>query len=107
MIRFGIELSEPVGKNNGSIRGKSYFNCPENHGIFTQSSKISKSPPIKKTHRLTSATGSIFGSKESLNSSVYLKKNGLNTSQESLRSCVSGVSNITGNKKIINIKELN
>lgn len=92
---FGIELSEPNGKNNGTIKGKTYFTCPTNHGIFTQSSKISKSPPIKKTHRLSSA-GSMFGSRESISSSVYLKRNGLNTSQESLKSCVSGVSAITG-----------
>src|ERR1700761_7526327 len=31
---IGVELDEPVGKNNGSVGGTEYFQCPDNHGMF-------------------------------------------------------------------------
>ncbi|CAF3355314.1 unnamed protein product [Rotaria socialis] len=37
---YGIELEEPVGKNNGSFAGHSYFQCPDKHGIFVRRDKI-------------------------------------------------------------------
>ena len=36
----GIELSEPCGKNNGSVEGVRYFECDENCGIFVHSHKV-------------------------------------------------------------------
>jgi tubulin-folding cofactor B len=33
---IGIELDEPVGKNNGSVRGVRYFECPANYGLFAR-----------------------------------------------------------------------
>ncbi|GFY05354.1 CAP-Gly domain-containing linker protein 1 [Trichonephila clavipes] len=38
----GVELDEPVGKNNGTVNGVIYFNCKPNHGIFAPVSKVSK-----------------------------------------------------------------
>jgi CAP-Gly domain-containing linker protein 3/4 len=38
----GIELDEPVGKNNGSVQGKVYFTCAPKHGLFAPLSKVSK-----------------------------------------------------------------
>ncbi len=35
---IGLELSEPLGKNNGTVRGETYFVCQENHGIFYKAS---------------------------------------------------------------------
>eukprot|EP00941_MAST-03F_sp_MAST-3F-sp1_P001744 g1744.t1 len=33
---YGIELDNPKGKNNGSVKGKRYFTCQPNHGIFVK-----------------------------------------------------------------------
>nr|XP_055027315.1 CAP-Gly domain-containing linker protein 4 [Misgurnus anguillicaudatus] len=38
----GVELHQPVGKNDGSVAGVQYFTCPYKHGIFAPLSKISK-----------------------------------------------------------------
>ncbi|XP_025093203.1 dynactin subunit 1-like isoform X2 [Pomacea canaliculata] len=38
---IGVVLDEPRGKNNGTVQGKTYFSCPENHGIFVRQSQIS------------------------------------------------------------------
>ncbi|XP_073783302.1 uncharacterized protein isoform X4 [Danio rerio] len=38
----GVELQQPVGKNDGSVAGVQYFTCPIKHGIFAPLSKISK-----------------------------------------------------------------
>ncbi|KAM9735140.1 LOW QUALITY PROTEIN: CAP-Gly domain-containing linker protein 1 [Menidia menidia] len=38
----GIELDEPIGKNDGSVAGVRYFQCEDGRGIFTRPSKLSK-----------------------------------------------------------------
>lgn len=37
---IGVVLDEAKGKNDGTVQGKTYFTCPENHGIFVRQSQI-------------------------------------------------------------------
>ncbi|KAI9513092.1 dynein associated protein-domain-containing protein [Russula earlei] len=63
----GIELSEPVGKNDGSVQGISYFSCQKNHGVFVKPSQVkivqdsspSGNPIVRpiQGHSRTSSTG--------------------------------------------------
>nr|XP_060635459.1 dynactin subunit 1 isoform X3 [Anolis sagrei ordinatus] len=36
----GVILDEPKGKNDGTVQGRRYFTCEENHGIFVRQSQI-------------------------------------------------------------------
>lgn len=38
----GVELDEPVGKNNGTVNGVVYFSCQPNHGIFAPVNKVTR-----------------------------------------------------------------
>uniref|UniRef100_A0A8C5H8N1 Dynactin subunit 1 n=2 Tax=Gouania willdenowi TaxID=441366 RepID=A0A8C5H8N1_GOUWI len=37
---IGVILEEPKGKNDGTVQGKRYFTCEENHGIFVRQSQL-------------------------------------------------------------------
>ncbi|VDP10624.1 unnamed protein product [Soboliphyme baturini] len=37
---IGVILDKPKGKNNGTVQGKEYFRCEENHGIFVRPSQV-------------------------------------------------------------------
>ncbi|KAI0352271.1 dynactin [Trametes cingulata] len=37
---IGIELSEPNGKNDGSVQGVKYFSCRPNYGVFVRPSQV-------------------------------------------------------------------
>ncbi|KAH9471643.1 hypothetical protein MJO28_017625 [Puccinia striiformis f. sp. tritici] len=45
---IGVELDEPRGKNNGSVDGHPYFECPPNRGIFIQPDRVTLGdyPPL-------------------------------------------------------------
>lgn len=38
----GVILDEAKGKNDGTVQGKRYFTCEENHGIFVRQSQVSE-----------------------------------------------------------------
>ena len=37
---MGVILDDAKGKNNGTVQGKKYFNCEDNHGIFVRQSQV-------------------------------------------------------------------
>ncbi|OAL50105.1 hypothetical protein IQ07DRAFT_587775 [Pyrenochaeta sp. DS3sAY3a] len=50
---LGIELPTPTGKNDGSVRGERYFQCPPGHGLFIRDSNVVRivSQPAPATPR--------------------------------------------------------
>ena len=37
---IGVVLDKAQGKNNGTVQGKRYFQCEDNHGIFVRQSQV-------------------------------------------------------------------
>ncbi|KAA3674271.1 CAP-Gly domain-containing linker protein 3/4 [Paragonimus westermani] len=50
---YGVELEQAVGKNNGSIGGISYFECPADHGVFAPIGKLQRLPNRPRTPQST------------------------------------------------------
>ncbi|MQM04348.1 hypothetical protein Taro_037142 [Colocasia esculenta] len=36
----GVELDEPLGKHDGTVKGKRYFECPPQHGLLLRPDKV-------------------------------------------------------------------
>lgn len=47
-IWCGVELDDPLGKNDGSVAGFKYFDCAPKFGLFVPAEKVSRSPVSKQ-----------------------------------------------------------
>ena len=48
-IWMGVELEQPIGKNDGSVGGEQYFTSKPKHGVFAPESRVTK---YKQLHKL-------------------------------------------------------
>lgn len=55
----GLILDRPVGKNNGTVEGKFYFDCPDRHGMLVRASCLTpaKDSRIPSTRSQSSTPG--------------------------------------------------
>ncbi len=69
-VWVGIELADDSGKNDGSVQGERYFECPLGHGMFVRPTSLKVLagqpapflPPAKKKAARPSSTVSSKGS---------------------------------------------
>lgn len=59
----GIEFDKPVGKNDGSVEGLTYFSCKPNHGLFVQDEVMQQLHGVS-SHWRSIAWGAVRGVKE-------------------------------------------
>ncbi|KAE8267942.1 hypothetical protein A4X09_0g4406 [Tilletia walkeri] len=54
-VWVGVVLDDNNGKNNGTVLGKRYFDCPEGHGVFVRPSQVH---PVESSFTPVSALSS-------------------------------------------------
>jgi len=62
-IWIGVELNGPHGKNNGSVQGHFYFECPPSYGLFLRDENVN--PFIDETKSFSQDTDAVSSSSTS------------------------------------------
>ncbi|KAH0617897.1 hypothetical protein JD844_016616 [Phrynosoma platyrhinos] len=83
----GVELHFPVGKHDGTVKGKEYFRCKPRHGVFVRPECLTKAPAPTKTCSSTSQS-QVSSNMEKWKSSVLQGSSSFKTETGSL--CQSG-----------------
>ncbi|KAG1742767.1 dynein associated protein-domain-containing protein [Suillus paluster] len=80
---IGIELPEPKGKNDGSIKDVVYFSCKPNHGVFVRPSQvkvINAEPELQPPKTQVNVARTVLGHQRtpsaSLSRAASLRSNG-------------------------------
>ncbi|CAG8532048.1 11587_t:CDS:10 [Diversispora eburnea] len=69
----GVELDDPLGKNNGYVDGKHYFDCKQKHGVFARASQVK---PLNTTKPLEDQNSKGFAPPNE-NTNIGAARNGL------------------------------
>ncbi|XP_015786930.1 CAP-Gly domain-containing linker protein 1-like [Tetranychus urticae] len=85
----GIELSDASGKNDGSVAGKRYFQCPPDHGLFAPLNKVVRDMVSGNAANQARTNISMVRRPSNLTTS---KRSGMGDSRESLASINSTTS---------------
>lgn len=91
----GVILDEAKGKNDGTVQGRKYFTCEENHGIFVRQSQVRVPPPaLPRALQGFGSLGSVKGDSPLLQlgrgKTHSLPSQGMPHSQDSPASTMSG-----------------
>ncbi|CAF3799451.1 unnamed protein product [Rotaria sp. Silwood1] len=82
-IWCGIQLDEPMSKNDGSVSGKRYFTCQQHYGLFSPLARVEK---VTNNMIQSQTIGRKASVSSSINNNCQLQRS---TSQESLHSNLS------------------